>query len=138
MFPMRGDDKAGSIPVFSFPAAAFSAGQFKNICLPHLDFLDNVLQLDEVLELLLLLWFCQVSRSLPDLSEASGTPLEVPNTCGGLFMLSEKVTFRKSTERKPFGFSSLASVFQVRSGRGVCELAHGRISALKMLLEGVF
>ena len=29
-------------------------------------------------------------------------------------MLSEKVIFKKSTERKPFSFSSLASVFQVQ------------------------
>lgn len=33
MFLKRGDPEAGSVPRCSFPAAAFSAGQFKNICL---------------------------------------------------------------------------------------------------------
>ena len=71
MFPVRGDHKAGSIPGFSFPAAAFSVEQFKNICLLHLDLVDNVLE--EVLELLLRVCLCQASESLPDPSEISGT-----------------------------------------------------------------
>lgn len=74
---MRGDQKAGSIPGFCFPAVTFSVGQFKNICLPYLDLLDNVLELDEVFELLFLLCLCQASQSLPDPSEISGTVLKV-------------------------------------------------------------
>lgn len=67
----KGDHKAGSDPGFSFPDAAFSPGQFQNMCLSHLDLLDNLLELDEVLELLFLLCLCQASQSLPDPSEIS-------------------------------------------------------------------
>lgn len=130
MFLKRGHPKAGSIPRCSFPAAAFSVRQFKNVCLPYLHILDNVL----------VMWSPWTPSLLSSGKWIIGWSLR--NKWHLVSVVGYLYSQKKWYSRRVQSGNLLASVLQLlsfkyRGETGACELECRRISVFKMLEGGL-